>query len=215
MKNNEVVVLLHGIIRTKWSMILIERALKKHGYQVLNIDYPSRKKDIPTLADEIFEKIKTGCDINVTTLHFVTHSMGGIIVRYLLFKYPMNHLGKVVMLSPPNQGSEVADFLQNNWFYQVVFGPAGQQLTTTAAKNYPQTSSSSYPLGIIAGNKWWDPLSHSILPSSHDGKVTVESTKLAGMTDHIVLSATHSFMMYNPKVIHQVVAFLEQGHFDR
>lgn len=209
------VVLLHGIARTYRSMRRLENALKAEGYSTLNIDYSSRKQDLLASVSDIYQQLHAIYHQPDLKLHFITHSMGGLIVRQLLATYPILHIGRIVMLAPPNQGSEVADFLKNNFLYQWFYGPAGQALTTMAAKTDPlPIIDAPAELAIIAGNRCLDPICYFILPSENDGKVTIESTKLSGMKDHIILPVTHSFLMYNKQVIHQAIYFLKYGRFD-
>ncbi len=211
--DNNMVVLLHGIGRTYRSMRRLEKTLSTAGYQVLNIDYLSRKKTLSLLADDVYQQLHKYANQPGKTLHFVTHSMGGLVLRGLLAQYELKNVGRVVMLAPPNQGSQVADFLKDNIIYKLFYGPAGQELTTLAAKTNPMPKI-NFELGIIAGNRWLDPISYLILPEKHDGKVTIENTKLQGMTDHIVLAVNHNSIMSNKKVIHQVINFLNHGKFD-
>lgn len=206
------VVLLHGIARTKRSMKKLEIALLSAGFEVLNIDYPSRKHTIPSLSTNIYQQIEAYRKQKEVTLHFVTHSMGGLVVRELLSRYPLNSVGRIVMLAPPNHGSEVADFLKNNLLFKLFYGPAGQQLTTaTKLSDIPEMV--QYELGIIAGNRCLDPICYFLLPKPHDGKVSIESTKYFTMKDHIILPANHSFIMNYRQVIDQVKYFLKEGKF--
>ncbi len=213
----DTVVLLHGIGHSRWNMYWVERAMRKEGYEVVNITYPSLKHDIGTLSGLIHEELaveklwqKQG------KVHFVTHSMGGLVTRRYLETYksdiPQEKLGRVVMLAPPNGGSEVADFLKNFPPYKWSFGPAGQELATEArAKDLVKPY---YELGIIAGSKKWPyVVANFIVPGSHDGRVTVEKTKLDGMKGHVTLPATHSFISWKPSVHKQIIAFLEKGEF--
>ncbi|MBS0290317.1 MAG: hypothetical protein JSS07_09845 [Proteobacteria bacterium] len=209
----EYVVLLHGIARTKRSMHTLEKALLKEGYHVLNIDYPSRKKTITEIAPIIFDEINRLSQEREGMMHFVAYSMGCLILRELLAKYPITNIGNVVLLAPPNQGSEVADFLKDNLLYKHFYGPAGNELTTDfALKNpFPKIQ---HTFGVIAGNVCLDPISYFILPKDNDGKVTIESTKLEGMSDHIVLPCSHTFIMSNKAAINQVKYFLKNRKFN-
>lgn len=208
----ETVVLLHGIARTKRSMNALQNALLNDGYQVLNIDYPSRKKRICELASTILDEINRSTKISENIIHFVVYSMGSLILRELLAKSPIINIGNIVMLAPPNHGSEVADFLRDNYLYKHFYGPAGQELTTEHARKTPFPKI-QHAFGVIAGNVCLDPLSYFILPKGNDGKVTIESTKLEGMLDHIVLPSSHTFIMSNPAVIKQVKHFLKHRAF--
>ena len=139
--------------------------------------------------------------------------MGGLVIRALLNKYRPKNLGRVVMLGTPNQGSEVADFFKNNPIYKGFFGPAGQQLTTDQANIKDLLGTVDYELGIIAGDRSIDPISSTILVGKDDGKVSVKRSKINGMTDHVVIHTTHTFMMKNKNVIKQTDYFITHGKF--
>ena len=178
----------------------------------MNIDYPSRRYDIATLAAFVGDRARRFVASQAGDggqIHLVTHSMGGLVARALIRLERPPNLGRVVMLGPPNQGTEIADRLVNLGLYRRVFGPAGRELTTWAAG--PETV--DYELGIIAGDRPLDILSWALLPKPNDGKVTVARTRLAGMTDHIVLPVTHTLMMRDAAVIHSTLAFLRDGRF--
>ena len=212
---NDLVVLLHGIMRSKTDMVPLTRFLKKSGYDTLNILYPARKKSLEDLTEFVHEKIITSPDYTPDkTLHFVTHSLGGLLARYYIATRKPQNLGKVVMLGTPNTGSELADVLGTHKLSAKLFhrfyGPAGAQLATTYT--HPETDI-NYPIGVIAGTLSINPLAAFILPKPHDGMVSVERTKINGMKDHIMLPTTHAFMMFNPKVMKQVEYFLKNEKF--
>ena len=214
---SEVVILLHGIGHSKWNMFLAERAMKKAGYQTYNLTYPSLKHDIATLSAFIKNNIdKSNIWNDYSKVHFVTHSMGGVITRTYLNlnkdNIPTEKMGRVVMIAPPNQGSEVSDFLKDFFLYKWSFGPAGQELTT--AHQSVQKSDIYYDLGIIAGKKEWPyPVARLIISGEHDGRVAVARTKLDGMKDHIVVPATHSFISWKPSTHQLVINFIKNGRF--
>lgn len=208
----ELVILLHGILKSSRHMRPIEKALTKAGFQVLNIDYPSRKGKIQDHVEHIHLQIKEQIE-NADVVHFVGYSMGGLIVRGLLHKYKPKNLGRVVLLAAPNRGSEWADTLQIWPLYHWLYGPAGQQLTTTAdLENI--LGSVDYPCGVIAGSYAFNPLSCFVLGDQlHDNTVSVASTKVAGMTAHKVVKASHLFFPDSKDVQQQTVAFLKTGNF--
>ena len=118
------------------------------------------------------------------------------------------------MLGPPNQGSEVVDTLAGNYLFDQINGPAALQLGT-GEKSLPLSLPPvDYPVGVIAGNQSLNVYFSTLLPGSDDGKVSVQSTVVAGMMDHIILPVTHTFMMNNPRVITETLLFLETGRFD-
>lgn len=210
--DQESVFLLHALALNARSLSPLANALSQAGYETFNLDYPSRQENLADLAQEIYHQLQPLLNQN-RLCHFVSHSMGSLVLRELLSQYTLPKLGRIIMIAPPNHGSEVADFFHHWFFYKKFFGPAAQQLTTRAAKNYPNEEI-NYELGIIAGNCCLDPFCAFLLKKPHDGKVTVESTKMKGMKDHIVLPAIHALIMRNKKTIYQVIHFLKNGKFD-
>jgi pimeloyl-ACP methyl ester carboxylesterase len=215
--NGEIVILLHGIGHNKWNMFLAERTLKKCGYATFNLTYPPIKHDIAALSVFV-EQILKKASIwqNYGKVHFVTHSMGGVIARTYLNSskdtIPRERMGRVVMIVPPNQGSEISDLLKDFFLYRWIFGPAGQQLTTS--HQIQQEANVYYDLGIIAGEKRWPyPVARFIVPDESDGRIAVSRIKLEGMADHIVVSATHSFIAWKASTHRLVMRFLKHGRF--
>ncbi len=210
----ECVILLHGLGRTSYSMNKIEDGLTRDGYHVWNETYPSTKEKIETLA---VRHIKTGlsfCEaFGPAKIHFVTHSLGGILVRYYLQTRRIPDLGNIVMLSPPNKGSELADHLKDIYFYKILTGPAGQQLGTDSDSIIKQIKPIKGHIGIITGDRSLDPWFSTIIPGEDDGKVSIESAKLAEMSDFLVVDSGHTFIMRSETVIDQVKYFLKNGKF--
>jgi triacylglycerol lipase len=212
----ECVVLLHGLARSANSLLLMEWRLKRSGYTVVNVDYPSKKAIIEDLADFAIPEALSRCDPN-ETVHFVTHSMGGILLRYYIERIgePPARLGNTVMLGPPNHGTPVIDQLAGVPGFEMFNGIAGMQLGTGPDSLPAKLGPVNFPVGVIAGVQSISPLLSSFIDGPNDGKVSVESTKVEGMKDHIVLSVTHTFMMNNPWVFAQVLHFLKNGQFKR
>ena len=214
----ECVVLLHGLARTYNSMNTMEEALIRAGYQTVNLDYPSRKKPIEIIAEEEFAQGIQLCEqAGAQKIHFVTHSLGGIVVRHALASQRPDNLGRVVMLSPPNKGSFVTDKLKNRWLYKWLNGPAGQDLGTENDSLPNRLGPVDYEVGIITGNRHWffDAWFASYSPVEHDGKVSVEAARVEGMTDFLVVPETHPFIMNADRVIEETIHFLRQGTFSR
>lgn len=211
---SETVVVLHGLARTSDSMSRMARALETAGYHVCNVSYPSRKHPIEVLSAEYVAPAIRACRSSETdTLNFVTHSLGGIVVRQLARSQPDLKIGRVVMLSPPNHGSEVVDTLGSLSLFTFINGPAGLQLAT-GEEFAPRTlGPASFDVGIITGSRTVNPILSLMIPGTDDGKVSIESAKLEGMKDFCVLPATHPFIMNNKLAIGQTLSFLAEGKF--
>ncbi|MFT7088124.1 MAG: esterase/lipase [Rickettsiales bacterium] len=211
----EYVVILHGIARSKSHMESLEKYLGKNGYDVINLDYPSTDYSLEKLT-KILEKEISLRITEDKKVNFVGYSMGGFLVRIILGQQNYKNMGRVVQLATPNNGSEVSDFVKDWWIYKKLYGPAGQQLTTNQKKISKLLDKKiDYELGIIAGKFTIDPVSSLIIPGDDDGKVSIESTKLAGMRDHIIVSASHTFFPSNEEVQKQTLNFLKHGKFER
>ncbi len=214
------VVLLHGIGRTSRSLDGLEGVLQDRDYNTLSITYPSRRLTIEDNAAWLREVVLDAdfWTAQKTLVHFVCHSMGGLVLRQYLNRYrdelPRHKLGRVVMMGTPFGGSAVADFWHKNPLYKWFYGPAGQQLTTAHLSQVPLRP--YYELGCIAGTWGWVYVdAYPLFEGPHDGRVSVESTKIEGMKDHVSVPATHTCMMNNLEVQAQIFSFLKTGAFAR
>ncbi len=215
---NEDVVLLHGLGRTRWSMHGIARALARDGYRVTNLSYPSRSVPLESLADTWLPAQLAAHGIaGSTRVHFVTHSMGGLIVRrWLATSAAGTRVGRVVMLAPPNAGSEVSERLRSfppfRWFTGVNGARLGTARTDLPCQLGPWPATTA-DLGVIAGNRSLNPLFSSWLPGEDDGKVSVASTHLAGERDHRVVPYSHTWLGARTETLRHIRTFLAHGHF--
>jgi triacylglycerol lipase len=215
-QNQEYVILLHGLCRSGRSMIPMGQALTLAGYKVVNMEYPSRSASVAWLADDAIGRAVADCQKNgAVSIHFVTHSLGGILVRSYLSRHAIPNLGRVVMLGPPNHGSEVVDKLGSWWLFRKLNGPAGSELGTGPDSTPNRLGPATFPVGIIAGDRSINWINSLMIPGPNDGKVSVEHTKLAGMTDHLVIHSAHPFLMRNRSAIKQTIFFLHNGSFNR
>lgn len=214
----DTVILLHGLARSPLSLKRLELALRADGYTVRNLAYPSRSGAIAALADAALGPVFAHAAADGPRVHLVTHSLGGILVRQYLQDHGVPPaLGRIVMLAPPNQGSEVVDRLRDWKLFRAVNGPAGLQLGTDP-DSVPRRLGplpAGTVVGIIAGDHTINPLFSALLPGADDGKVTVAATHVAGEADHLTLPATHTWIMWRGDTVAQVQAFLRDGHFAR
>jgi triacylglycerol lipase len=208
------VVLLHGLGRSASSMKNMERALKQEGYRVVNVSYPSTSQTIEdSAAISLAGILKEHIQDPAAKVHFVTHSLGGIVLREYLAHHQVAHLGRVVMLAPPNQGSELVDHMKNGWLYRYFTGPAGQELGTDPESLPNRLGPANFELGIIAGDCSVNPFNSARLPGPDDGKVSVARTHLDGMSDFLVVHYSHTWLAARREVIQATIRFLARNHF--
>ena len=214
LRASEGVVLLHGLCRTDASMAKMAKALKKEGFVVLNVDYPSRRAAIGELAGPtISNALRHPRIAEADKIHFVTHSMGGILVRQYLKTNSIDRLGRVVMLAPPNQGSEIVDKLGDLALFEKINGPAGKELGTSSNSLPNRLGPVTFDLGVIAGDRSINWINTTMIDGPDDGKVSVQKTRVAGMKAHLVVHASHPSIARNDEAIRQTIQFLRQGNF--
>lgn len=197
-------------------MEALEERLASEGFRTCNVSYPSREHAIEKLAaDFVLPAIAECFGEDAGVIHFVTHSLGGIIVRQLVASNAPVEFGRVVMLAPPNGGSEVVDVLGDWWLFQALNGPAGQQLGTSEASLPNTLAPLPFEAGIITGNRSINLILSAMIEGDDDGKVSVENAKLEGMADFLVVPVSHPFIMKDSAVVEQTVYFLNHGVFRR
>jgi dipeptidyl aminopeptidase/acylaminoacyl peptidase len=209
----EAVVLLHGLGRTRRAMAPLTERLREAGFDAHNLAYPSRDAPPEELVENIAEQIEACC-ANAPRLHFVGHSLGGILARAYVAQWQPPNLGRMVMLSPPNQGSEIIDSLGDSWLFEAVMGPSAVTLGTDEDSFPNSLPPPDYELGIVAATESINPVGSAIIPGDDDGMVAVCRMRLEGMTDFITVDHTHALIMRSEDVARQVVRFLREGRFD-
>ncbi len=210
----ERVVLLHGLARSARSMEVLATRLRELDFETHNLDYPSTAHEPEALVRWLDAALSRCCARGTSPLHFVTHSLGGILLRAQLETARPAHLGRVVLIAPPNRGSQIVDSIGGNAIFESILGPTARELGTQPGSFPNRIGPPDYPLGIIAGTRSINPIASALLPGPDDGAVTIESTRLEGATDFILVAANHTFIMREQEVARQVVAFLRSGRFD-
>jgi hypothetical protein len=215
-KPSECVVLLHGLARTALSMHPLKRMLENNGYHVANVDYPSRDHRIEVLAPMAIDDGLAQCNGNsgTSTVHFVTHSLGGILVRVYTAENKIANLGRVVMLAPPNQGSHAVDEMADTPGFDWLNGPAGYQLGKGSDSIPLQLGTPDFDFAVIAGDRSIDPITSAVLPDPDDGRVSVADTRLEGMRDFVVVPVSHALIMQDRQVFRLVRNYLAHGSFN-
>ncbi|MFC1689581.1 esterase/lipase family protein [Pseudomonadota bacterium] len=211
----EKVVLLHGFGRSDVSMLLLNSFLTEAGFDVYSLDYPSIVEAPEVLVKVIGEDINNCCKNSATTVHFVGHSFGGLLIRDYLGRTRPKNLGRVVLVGTPNRGSELADEDLGVAAQKTLLqwaGPSAQALHTGPDGYAASLPDPEYTVGVIAGNRG-NHLSDKWLPIPNDGVVSVESARLDGMTDFIEIEVTHWDMRSDPVVAEMVIEFLRHGRF--
>ncbi|MGH7290665.1 MAG: esterase/lipase family protein [Myxococcota bacterium] len=210
--SQEVVVLLHGLYRSDRSMRPLEEAVAEAGFQVVNFDYASRSQSAESLVAELDREIAACCS-TATKLHFVTHSLGGIVTRAWLAQHRPANLGRVVMLAPPNHGSPLADVVAGSALLRFFAGGTAALLGTDPLSLPNRLPPADFELGVIAGTASRNPLGAIFIDGESDGTVSVASTRLDGMTDFTTVDSSHTFIMRSDEAMAETVHFLRSGAF--
>ncbi len=215
----ETVFVLHGLNRTQLSMAWLAGRLRSAGYAVCNRHYATRSRTLEEHADMLLERVAAEREPGGGAVHFVTHSLGGLVVRCALHRCapgrpPLDAPGRFVMLGTPNQGSELAQQLAHSRAWSALLGRQALEVLADGAR-FAQWGPPPLVCGVIAGGRGdgrgWNPLLHG----DDDGVVTVAGTHVEGEADHLVLPAFHTALPWRRDVAEQVLHFLRHGRFAR
>jgi pimeloyl-ACP methyl ester carboxylesterase len=211
--SGEAVILIHGMIRSSKSMRKLQRNLELEdaGFRTFSFDYPSTRVDIERAAEYLHGTIESLHGIE--RIHFVVHSMGGLVVRAYLARHADPRIGRMVMIATPNSGAELADRFRGNALYRAILGPAGQQLNRDPDGFIAQLPIPEFEFGIIAGGRGTAAGYNPLIPGDDDGTVSVASTRLAGARDFVLLDRLHTFLITAPEARDYTVRFLQEGRF--
>jgi triacylglycerol lipase len=210
----DTVILLHGLGGARHSLKLMEWRLEKAGYRVHSLHYPRRAESIDVIVAALHNKYLECCVESGGRIHFVTHSLGAIAARAYIAEHRPANLGRIVMVAPPNGGSEIVDRMRNWWLSDLVLGPMGLQLGTGPEDLPARAPVPDCDVGVIAGDHWINPFGRFMLPAPHDGTVAVIRTHLPGMKDHLIVPHTHTFIMNSARVSRETIYFLREGRFE-
>lgn len=212
----ETVILLHGLARSTRSMRRMQESLTAAGYRVYNLDYPTTEKNVKKLTDEHLAPLIVRCQFtNPPKIHFVAHSLGNIVLRQYFQDHHLHNAGRLVMLGPPNQGSEVVDKLGDFAVFDWINGPAGQQLGTGTNALPATLPPPPLEAGVIAGRHSINWILSCLIPGPDDGKVSLKRARFKGMQDFIVVPVSHPFLMRDREVIRLTLQFLQHGTFKK
>ncbi|WEJ63039.1 alpha/beta fold hydrolase [Thiomicrorhabdus lithotrophica] len=209
----EIVVLLHGLGRSNVAMWRLANLLEDAGYDVKQVGYSSFNTTTPEVVSDITKQIDDCCVNQNRTVHFVGHSLGGLLIRAYLQDNRLQHLGRTVLIGTPNNGTDIADRFRGNCLVEFLM-PMATALGTDDNSLPKKLDAPYYTIGVIAGVTESDS-NEDYLPGRDDGLVPVESTKLEGMTDFIEVNSGHSMMRYNNEVAEQTIYFLKNGQFNK
>ena len=208
------VVLLHGLARTSSSMNKLADYLVDSNFIVVNIDYPSRLFPVKVLANNTVPAGVQACTAaGAEKMYFVTHSLGGILLRAYADQTSDFAIHRAVMLGPPNQGSEVVDSMRDVPGFQWLNGPAGQQLGTDKASVPASLGALKFDAAVIAGTFSINPVLSTYLPDPDDGKVSVASSKVDNMCAHLQMDVSHPYLMKDDRIIAEVLNYIRDGRF--
>lgn len=205
------VIMIHGLGASAAQFRPIEEALEEQGFDVIRCEYPSTRYGIRELSGELFSRIVNVLGEGDQKIHFVTHSMGSLLLRVHLEENEFENLGRVVMIAPPNQGSEIIDYYRDNSFFARFSGPAVLEMGTSQDDLPRSLGPVDFSPVIIAGTRSGNRHYSRIIPGVDDGRVSVNSCAVEGMEKLIKVDSTHEEMLYDERVIEIVVKILSQS----
>jgi len=193
----------------------LENGFSREGYLTVNQAYPSRDACVEDLSGEYVQRgIDRAKGLGAKRIHFVTHSMGGILLRHYLSENNLPELGRVVMIAPPNKGSEVVDVIGHWRLFYAVNGPAGIQLGTGDDGIWNSLPRPDYPVGVIAGTRSINWINSMMILGKDDGKVSINKTKVDGMKDFCTIGASHPILLWRKECVDQSLSFIKNGEFE-
>lgn len=207
------IILLHGINGSSSELANIEAYLVSQDESVENIDYPSTEYPIEVLVSDYVGPMLEQFAREVDTVHFACHSMGNIVLRYYLKDHPDYPYGRIVMMGPPNQGSQLTDTFKKWKYYKKRYGPAGDQIGTDVEDLLNLSKQLPRDVGIIAGTKTMFFLYSWIIPGKDDGKVSHSSMKSPGYRAFVTVPYHHDEMTYKEDLAELILNYIKNGEF--
>ena len=205
------VVLLHGLWRGWRAMQPLARVLEQEGFSTLNLPYPSARLPLERLVATVRCEVEKITDTR--PINFITHSLGGILVLSLLAEKVSWKTGRVIMLAPPNQGSEIVDWSKKHPMVHRILGPAGRSLSCSSIVQNLPTLPSEIDAAVIMGNRCSLPIFKSLLAADNDGIVSAQNGYLEGLRGFAVIPADHTFIQMHPETIRLSLQFLKTGEW--
>lgn len=203
------VVLLHGLWRGWHAMEPLARRLRSEGFATLNIPYPSTRLPIPVLAERVRAAIASAAAGRPT--HWVTHSLGGIVARAIIADSPETRPQRLVMLAPPNGGSEIVDWSRHHPAIHFLLGPAGRSLGSEGFPASLPALPAEVETAVIMGKRSSIPFFRPLLESPNDGIVSACRGRMDGLRGFKIVNADHTFIQTHPETVRSCIEFLKHG----
>lgn len=194
------VLLIHGLFMGSWILSFIASHLRREGYRCYGYDYPTRIRRMDHHGKELADRLQLWPE---KRFDVVTHSMGGLILREALSRAPelQERIGRIVMIAPPNQGSDLARFWREKF-------PVAERLVVPLSDLSSESGSPVYGLPNLPGE-----LEFGVLAAENDHAVSEERTHLAGEREHRILPGRHTSILFRKRTAETVGHFLRHGNF--